>query len=217
MSELAEFVLGDNVVVPWGLDEVHGRVVSTTVRGDGVDVDVAVKFPDSDEAEIITVPAERVHPLEEPERDRHAMIGGWLRAYRFEQGLAEALQRVLQFDQKVPEITSNFRLSRREADFVTQLADGRTMFVEAKLGSGRKQDLYERAIEQVRSMIREWRKSEAGGSAVGLVVFNELPASNVVSTVSEHEEPIAVAGWRGPEDDPSLARAVRQLVGAEES
>ncbi|GLZ48072.1 hypothetical protein Acsp06_42570 [Actinomycetospora sp. NBRC 106375] len=212
MSELADFALGDTVVVPWGLDEVKGRVVSTTVRRDGVDVDVAVTFPDSDEPEIVTVPADRVTALEEPDRDRSPMIGGWLHAYHFEKNLAEALGRVLASIEWTPEISANVQLGRREADFVTQLPDGRTMFVEAKLASRFRRGMAERAVEQVRTLISEWGRAAAGGPAVGLVVFNELlPVEQATRAVGAGES-IAVTFWRGPDDDPNLAGAVRQVA-----
>lgn len=211
MSDLVSFAPGDKVLVPWGLDEIEGRVVATIVRRDGIDVDVAVTFPDSEESETVTVPASKVQALPEPARDRHPAIGSWLQAYHFEQALNEAVRRTLAARNVEPEVSSNVRLGRSEADIAAKLPDGRALLVEAKRISRPPTHAAARAVEQLKRLLAEWANQNPGPAA-GLVVFSEEPQKSPSLVEDEKNEPIAVTYWRGPEDDDKLAEAIARVL-----
>ena len=86
---------GDRVAIPWGVDTREGEVSAIYHTGDIERVLVRLDAPEGtyEEGQTVVLPAEAVRLLS----DKSALHapGTWLRGFRFERAVAEALSQVL--------------------------------------------------------------------------------------------------------------------------
>src|SRR5262245_27372145 len=87
------FKPGDHVAVPWGLDVLEGTVVSTHGEGPQRRVVVSVDLPDTEESQVMTFPARELEEAAQDASERPP--GAWLPAYRYEETLRRALERLV--------------------------------------------------------------------------------------------------------------------------
>lgn len=210
MSEQSSFAPGDDVLVAWGLDDVAGRVVSTNVRSDRVYVDVEVEFPDSEEAEVVTVPSSAVRERRQYDKDLHSISGRWLDAFHYQEELGKALDRVLSGRSTLDAVQHNVRANDSGVDFVASLEDGTMLAVEAKKFASPTSHNVQDAVSQLAAFIASLANSKSPRIR-GLVVFGS--SGDAVGRVGRVASPeIAVSYWQGPDDDDALRASLTELL-----
>lgn len=206
MSE--EFFPGDKVIVPWGLDEVAGEVVSSYPTGFGQRLVVRIEIPGSTVAEdtSITLPASAVsHALS---NETPAASGSWAPSLHYERSVFNALIRV---SPAVP------RLSRSEwrevrggpVDFVARLDMAHRLLVEVKYRTDRQ------ISEDVIMSLAKAGLSYDEDARMLLVTNTSLsPQARAVLAKLGSAARIKAVTWRDHEDDSILRKCLVDLLPA---
>jgi len=187
-------LVGDQVLVAWGLDRLRGVVESVYEAGSGRRVVVRVALPGGHD-ETLALPADAVE-LAEPGSEP-ASPGSWLLQLRYERLVLAALERLLNNAdiewQGRADDGSDFLINTRPHPLVVEI---KASPPSRKISA---QDL-EALLEQIRAR-----------SARGLLVTDgELTAA--AKKLLERTGPLRVVQWRDPRDTEVLADALESLT-----
>lgn len=197
---------GDRVAVPWGVDTREGEVSAVYHTGDVERVLVRLDPSESTdyESQTVVLPAEAVRPLSD--KPDLPAPGTWLRGFRYEREVAEALNRVLADWQ--PKVQFNAEISGKEIDALVESSHG-VMIVEVKTVDKLSERLFDGAIRQLRMVMDTFP-----GAKGLLVTTSALPASVTkrIRPVGLLSSNVGVVRWRGPQDDKQLDRVTHALL-----
>lgn len=198
--------MGDHVVVPWGVDTREGEVVAIYETGAVERVVVRLSVPEGGEDEPLTVvlPVDSVTPLSEAS-DLPAP-GSWLRGFRYERNVAEALTRVLTDMQ--PAIHLNAERSGAEIDILLETQRG-VIITEVKTVDNLSERSFDGVVRQLRTFMATYP------DAKGLVVTpSALPPSLGKRARGSGllSRDLGVARWRSPDDDKNLNTVIHALL-----
>lgn len=205
------FAPGKRVSVPWGLDVLQGTVIDSHGEGSTRRVMVSVDLPDTGddpETQLVTFRATDLEAAALVANERHP--GAWIQAYKYEEQLSQALERLTKTWQR---LDASLERRRRgigdEADFALD-AEGRELLIEAKSLSPN------RAVspDVIDKLLRLLLSSHASGA---LLVTN----SRLSRAASERLEEAIRSGlsiravhWQPSEDNTELDQAIRDLLAA---
>lgn len=206
MSTRTALRAGDRVTVPWGVDTRDGEISAVYHTGDVERVLVRLDPSESTggEAQTVVFPAEAVKPL--PDKPDLPEPGTWLRGYRYEREVAEALNRVLASEH--PTVQLNAEISGKEVDVLVETSHG-AMIVEVKSVDKLSQRLFEAAIRQLRTIMA------AFPGAKGLLVTPSVLSASVTKRTRQDgllSSDVGVARWRSLQDDKQLGRVTYALL-----
>lgn len=190
---------GDRVAVPWGVDTRAGEISAVYDTGDVERVLVMLDVSESgqEEPQTIVLAADDVRLLSE-EPDLPAP-GTWLRGFRYERDVAEALRRVLRNLQ--PTVKANLENSGNEIDALVESPRG-TIVVEVKAAERLPDRVFKNTIQRLLMKMRTFP------NAKGLLVTPSPPPR----PDGMDSPDIRIVRWRGPRDDKQLERVARDLL-----
>lgn len=197
---------GDEVDVPWGLDTFSGAVVDTYISGGVRRVRVAVNVPDTEERQLITLPADAVSRSRKSHSE-FAKPGAWLHAEQYEQALRIALTEAVQ---SVPELgAGTMAMTSQPADDGVDISFASTRFYIAVVVKWQLRDIYRFAID----LTKRLDAIEANSNRVmAALIVSPNTAGRSRSERSVGLIPVApriiYARWQGPEDDGRLIDAI---------
>lgn len=208
MDEI-EFIPGQRVSVPWGLDVVDGTVVSVSGEGPNRRVVVRVTPSEPDDETESLIMTFRARDLEgaATEANEHRP-GSWLFAKEYEDRLRIALRQLLDQLPAAPSSTSQPNLveDAGEGDFVLKAA-GRRLLVEAKALRGR--ELQPDMLEKF------WRQVVKYQSPQALLVTNANLSKNAQQRLRElHDSGVdlRIVRWFSSEDNDALGEAIGRIL-----
>jgi hypothetical protein len=198
------FAPGDRVSVPWGLDVLEGTVVSSHGHGPGRQVVVSVELPDTEEeTQLVTFSARLLEDAAEEASERQP--GAWLPAYRYEERVRDALERLADDALTGPTLERE-RPSGQPIDFILSSGDHR-LVIEAKTASSGR--VGSKAIDQ---LMHNLKRSK--GSA-GLLVSNADLSPAAVERIQQARYDgynIRAIQWHSMDDNPHLSRTISELL-----
>ncbi|MEV6479192.1 hypothetical protein [Streptomyces sp. NPDC051576] len=205
-----EYVVGESIAVPWGLDTVEGTVVGAYGEGSGRRVLVEVNVGDG-ATETLPFPLRALEVTRSAEE--HGPPGTWVTSARFEESVRDALADSLR--KIAPEWngeTHSQLLIDPDArvDLAFFLPD-RFLFAEVKhytVDRSRKSVENTTAIEQLREYMVRLR-DRGYGNSVGLLIMDRTPGGRLVKRAYEMRAkgfPVWVVEW-----EPDNAKAEVEL------